>query len=197
MEKTNFAVESFAPFFEQDEILAKPQQELAVKEHEKLVAAFQQQLAEANSTIETLLSASQEFQTKQGFDELKLSSLHPFEQYKAMYLDTSKPVLTYEQLPYPTCFCPSTIMAEITAISEHYSNQLIEQMDFVTENNTEAGATMFTTRCGDKFVINKEKMSQHLEFMEILKNLDDKLIENDPLTTAYTLLNHFIRVYRP
>lgn len=164
--------------------------------HKELVIAFQEHLTKADSSIAAILSATEEFKKKYS-SQLSALPSHPYEKYKQMYLDPAEPILTYEQIPYPTCYCPLTIMSEITAISKHYSDQLIAQMPYVRENENEIAATMFTTLCGDKCFTDKEKMKKHFEFMEILKNLDDRLIETDPLTTSYTLLNHFIRVYKP
>lgn len=177
----------------------EPEAQLAIdvdfltKQQEQLVLEYKEQLSKTNQTIAALLSATEQFKRK--YDS-QLSAANPYEKLKAQYLDSSRPIISVDELAFPSTFSASTAMAEITSISVASHEHFMTQLHYLTGGQMEAASTMYTVLCGDEFVVDKEKMRAHFEFLELVRNMSVEQINSNPLTVAIKLVTEFIRTYK-
>jgi hypothetical protein len=153
-------------------------------------------------TVSSLLSSTDAFKKMYELQaSLSASCLgHPYNQYKAKYLDPSKTLTTLEQLPPPKCRSILKLRDQLVNVSRHHTNNLLTQLPLVSatpEKNLAAAAMLFSSLSGDQVVTNQEKMREHFEFIELLKTMTAEDIEIRPITTALKIVNEFIRVYSP
>ena len=118
--------------------IPQPEIDLLTPEQKKIALDYQEQISKTNLTIAAILAATEDFKKKYN-SQLSAFPAHPYDKYKQMYLDPSKPTLTIEQIPYPRCYSPLTLMSQITSISEVYSERLLTQVPYLSTGNPKAG----------------------------------------------------------
>lgn len=155
-------------------------------------------------TVATVLTALD--QMKHQFDAmLSATPLHPYEKLKAQYLDPNEKCEMLCDLQVPEDFCLDTINCCITAISENIYNNSNLQVQMLTaveseedyqKLDTEAMCNAFAELSGNTFVVNKQKMANHLKFLELTRNLTVEQIDADPVGVAKKVMAQYVKLYQ-
>lgn len=161
----------------------------------KSILAEQQQVA--YDTLQHILSS-----TKRVKEELlcSLSSIptHPYQKLKKDYLKETDALLI-EDVRLPENFCSFTCAQQISSISETLSNQWDLQVQRLSsENNSNHAETLcnaFTTLSDNISVVDDLKITKHLQFVEMIRNIPIQLIEQQPNEVAQKIVSQYIKNY--
>jgi hypothetical protein len=136
---------------------------------------------------------------------LSATPLHPYEKLKALYLNSNEKCEMLCDIPAPQDFCLDTTYCCITAISENIQQNSLCQVQALTaqlekEENSdpdlEGICNAFAELSGNTFVVNKQKMANHLKFLEMARNITIEQIESDPVEVARKVLSQYVKLYQ-
>ena len=133
----------------------------------------------------------------------------PYQASLVEYLGTNYKIPSVYELAIPLDF--SLVKAISTA--EVFTNQMIknsvEQLDVMCNEATDtsfygitsqnlgnAFSVLSTTSTGQEYVLRKDKIAQHLEFAEIVRNLPDDYIEDNPYEVAIRLSARYTEIIK-
>lgn len=156
---------------------------------------YRTDLLRLNEQISSILSATAVLKNsiKERFETVPV---HPYERWRYQYIDPNKPLKTIYDLQFsPAEFDPITATQQISALNKKYYELSLLQMQSLTSEELEPTLNIFANLSGNKFVVDEDKMREHIEFHELLRTMPLKEIENAPYETACKLITEFIRVY--
>lgn len=121
----------------------------------------------------------------------------PYQRTLTEYLGPNYKIPSINDLTLPPTFSYPATMQTISEfqnkthekMSDHLNIMVKEAADtsFVGITSENLG-NAFAVLSGSKYVIDKEKLAKHLEFDEILRNLPQDVIEDQPYLTAFKLI---------
>lgn len=179
-------------------------------ELQKLPTLLQQDKAKAQKIIKQIVSSAKNT-THEVASSLSAVPLHPYEKLIYDYLGPKFVAPTIDQYIVPSNFNPSTAVRELEKIyrktseleNTHYACISAEAMNmtfdgtFATENLNNAFAVPSTDSEGNPtFKIDKERLTEHLKFAEMVKNIPTEHIIKNPIAVAKILLSEFVRIHK-
>lgn len=153
-----------------------------------------------------LLSAAQ-FINEQIDASLNAGPICPYEQTLLEYLGPNfKPPSIYD-IVVPLCYSAT----ESIKIIDNFSQKVDTQMDthlqimaneatdtnfpgITSQNIGNAFSVLSTTANGPEYVIDKSKLAQHLEFAELIRNIPDSYIDNNPIRAALQIVTRYTEI---
>jgi 5-enolpyruvylshikimate-3-phosphate synthase len=159
-------------------------------------------LSEQIETTVTSVLTALDFMQHQFDVMLSATPLHPYEKYKAQYLEPNQSCQMLHEIEVPEDFSVDTATCCITSISEKIQENALTQLQMLTsesyqENQSENElCNAFSELSGNTFVVNKEKMSNHLQFLEMTRNITIEQIEKDPVEVARKVLAQYVKLYQ-
>lgn len=166
------------------------------KEQQELILYYKEQLAYANSTVAAAVSAAEEFKKKLNFGPSLSAGFTAYDRLRWQYLDANSIPKSVHDIPFPRYFNPEVALKEIEQIGYKFGNTILTQMHYLTTNQQEGASTMYTVLCGDEFVVDKEKMKKHFEYLEFVRHIDMETVRQQPVTVAMKVVNEFVKTYR-
>lgn len=168
------------------------------EEINELQALYHSQKQASNQTLHHVLS------TLQNVKHTLLSALtsvpaHPYEKFKKEFIDPETKPMLIEDICCPDDFCFKTCSNEICAISVELNQDWDQQIcmlsccDIVEQPNI---CNAFASLSEGTFVVDKQRASKHLQFVEMIKNIPIQLIEQQPYEVAKKLASQFVNVYK-
>lgn len=167
------------------------------KEQQELILYYKQQLAQANNTVNSALSAAEEFRKKLNLGPSLSGGFTAYDRLRWQYLEPSYVPKSVDDVPYPKFFDPNIALQEIYDISLDYGRILDTQLKYLSAGIQEGATSMYTVSCeGGGFVIDKERMKKHFEFLEFVRHIDMQTVANQPVTTGMKVVSEFIQTYK-
>lgn len=154
---------------------------------------------QANITIQQVLSGIKEKRLSL-VHSLTSTPFHPYEKLKYMYLDQHGLSGTnLQDLPPVSAFNLVTVTNDLTAINQNMMDSILLRMPSLTStsifDNPEAG-NVFATLSGDTYVVDDERITKHLQHIEMVKHITVEEIDKNPVEVAQKLLHHFVQTYK-
>lgn len=157
---------------------------------------------EANQSLQSLLSAIR-LKKEEMIASLSCTAVHPFEKLKQQYLSVDCKPITLKDIQLPSEFCPYTSFSCLTAINKKYiehSNTAVRELTANHEllNNPHIISpftTLSSTVSGNDFVVDKQQVSNHLQFLEFLKTIPLTEIQQNPKEVAQKIVTQYINFY--
>ena len=160
-----------------------------------LSAHVQSDIQSAYNTIRTLLSASESLRTQ--FNEaLTGTPTHPYEKLKYNYGGKDFHPLTLNDIQEPVNFCCTAAVQEISAISDKFYDIADTQIRALSCDNLPNECNSFAILSGDQFVLQPDKLKNHINFLEFVKHIPIPLIESNPHMVAKKILYYYTTCYR-
>jgi hypothetical protein len=161
---------------------------------------------EALLTINSLISSIHEI--KQKFQQEWLSGpVCPYERTLIEYLGPNFVCPTITDLDFPKNLTIERAVSATISINHKYNDLLLTHVNFMSAeaaNTSYPGITGYNlghaftvlsaTSEGEHFVIDHQKMANHLEFAEIIRNMSNEDILENPFSIAYKLLGRYIEI---
>jgi hypothetical protein len=175
----------------------------------QLPTLLKQDQAKAQRLIKDLVASAKAL-THHTASSLSAVPIHPYEKLIYDYLGPNFIAPTIDQYLVPGNFSPVVSVRELEKISRktseiemsQYACMSAEAMNlsfdgtFATENLNNAFAVPSVDSEGKQtFVIDKERLAEHLKFAEMVKNIPTDYIVKNPLMVAKIILSEFIRIH--
>jgi hypothetical protein len=149
----------------------------------------------ANQAVQSLLSASEAFRM-QFFDSLTSVPLHPYERLKYDCFGKEFKPLTLNEVEVSEGFSCVAAVQEISAISDKFHDITDVQVRALTCDDLPNECNAFAILSGNQFVIEKDKLSKHVNFLEFVKNIPISVIEANPIMVAQKITHQYIKAYQ-
>lgn len=161
---------------------------------------------EALLTINSLISSIHEI--KQKFQEEWLSGpVCPYERTLNEYLGPNFVCPTITDLDFPKNLTIERAVSSTISINHKYNDILLTHINLMSAeaantsypgitgyNLGHAFAVLSATAEGEHYVVDHQKMANHLEFAEIIRNMPVEDILENPFSVAYKLLGRYIEI---
>ena len=124
--------------------------------------------------------------------------VHPYERLKWQYLDQmGLSAIPFDQLPAPSAFDLTAVSKEISNISAKFSDGLLSRFESLTAGGIQDPnvGNVFSALSGDSYVIDDNRMSKHLMFLETVQHIPMGELERDPSGVTQKILNEFVKAY--
>lgn len=196
----------------QDSLLEEVEKDFAaIEDVKKFTTLLEKDKAKAKLLIDNLVSSAREMTTSIT-TSLTSVPVHPYEKLIYEYLGPDYKPKEIQDYSIPDSFNPFTCTKELRIIAEANQQLQMTQMailsaeamnptfdgTFSTENLNNAFAEPVDTSDGNQqFVINEVRLKEHLEFMEMVKNIPKEYILKNPLEVAKKMISEFIRIHMP
>lgn len=127
----------------------------------------------------------------------------PYQKTLDQYLGVDFKCPSITDIILPPTFSLPAIKNQITQFQIKTETKMLDHLEIMTKeaaDTTFPGITSenlgnaFAILSGNKYVIDKAKLSQHLEFGEIIRNLPQKYIEEQPYLTAFRVLARYSEI---
>ena len=164
---------------------------------------------QAQLTISQLVSSANSM-TADLTTALTAVPVHPYEKLVYEYLGPNFICPTIQELAIPNNFCSQKCLVEIESIAKEvgalqtsqFDRMSAEAMDtsfygITSENLNNAFAVLSSTAEGDRYVIDRAKLTQHLRFVETVKGIPIDYVLKNPLEVAKKMLAEFTRIHQP
>ena len=176
----------------------------------QLPTLLKQDQVKAQRLIKDLVASAKAL-THDTASSLSAVPIHPYEKLIYDYLGPNFIAPTIDQYLVPSNFSPVVSVRELEKISRktseiemsQYACMSAEAMNlsfdgtFTTENLNNAFAVPSVDSEGNQtFVIDKERLAEHLKFAEMVKNIPTDYIVKNPLAVAKIILSEFIRIHK-
>lgn len=162
----------------------------------------------ALQTIQEILSAVEEL--RQQFQTTLFDGpVCPYQQTLAEYLGPNFICPSINDLALPLNFSSAEAVSSILKIDKAYNDRMLDQLQVMAAeaadtsfagitsvNLGNAFAVLSATSTRQEYVIDKQRLARHLELAEIVRNLPDEEIINNPNTVALRLINRWIEVHQ-
>ncbi|MFZ9876810.1 MAG: hypothetical protein ACO3EY_07130 [Candidatus Nanopelagicales bacterium] len=197
---------------DRNELLVQVEQDIAAVENaEKFTTLLQTDKEKAKRIIDSLVSSAKQM-TSAVTSSITSTPVHPYEKLIHDYLGPNYKPNTIEDYSIPDNFSFLDSLKQLRKAAEANQELQTTQMailtaeaanslfngTFDTENLNNAFAEPVKTADGKQtFVINETKLKEHLEFMEMVKNIPKEYILKNPLEVAKKIISEFIRIHEP
>lgn len=126
--------------------------------------------------------------------------LHPYERLKHQYLHCKGlSAQCIEDIEEPEDFNVYTASSALTSISERFNDETLNRLqtialsaDAVHQNHI---ASPFAALSGSEYILDEQRMSKHLMFLEMVRSIPLAAIEKNPTQIAQKLLTQYIKAY--
>jgi hypothetical protein len=174
---------------QQDPVLLN-EQEL----EQQLIDFTAEHRAVVESSIADILSASDELCAY--FDAIIANTpVHPYERLMKEYISPDCQMLSLSDVTCPEDFCLSSVAAEITAIAVKYSDLFELHTQALSTDKMEEVYTAFAMPSGENFIVDSAKVTNHLQFVNMVNSIPLELVDADPVMVAKKLLTQYIKTY--
>lgn len=149
----------------------------------------------AFSLINELILSAIEF-NKQILEPLQ-GPICPYQRTLWEYLGPNYRYPTIKELTIPITFSYPAVYKNISVFQNKVEEQTFEHLDIMVKEAAETSfvgitsqnlGNAFSVLSGHQYIIDRAKLSKHLEFGEIVRNLPQDYIDDYPYLTAYKLL---------
>jgi hypothetical protein len=197
---------------DRDKILSQAEEDIiAIGNSEKFTTLLQADKEKAKKIIDSLVSSAKQM-TSTISDSLTSTPVHPYEKLLHEYLGPNHKPNSIEQYSIPEDFNFFSYTKKLRIVSESNHQLQMTQMavlsaeafnstfdgTFDTENLNNAFAEPVATPDGkQEFVINETRLKEHLEFIEMVKNIPKDYILKNPLEVAKKMISEFVRIHFP
>ena len=164
---------------------------------------------QAHLTISQLVSSANSM-TADLTTALTAVPVHPYEKLVYEYLGPNFICPTIQELTIPNNFCSQKCLIEIESIAKgvgalqtsQFARMSAEAMDtafygITSENLNNAFAVLSSTPEGERYVIDRAKLADHLRFVETVKSIPTDYVLKNPLEVAKKMLAEFTRIHQP
>lgn len=166
---------------------------------ESLNEIFAKRQQAAQTTLQDLLSATRQIKHNL-MSSLSGIPAHPYELIKAKYLNGDCKILTIDDVPKPDNFCPTTCSQQICSISldlsEEWNLQVSALSGFEAVKENEYVCNAFVSLSENAFFVDQERAANHVQFIEMIKNIPPHLFETKPVEIAEKIVSQFINFYK-
>lgn len=131
----------------------------------------------------------------------------PYEGTLVEYLGPNYIIPTIHELTLPKDFSITKSISAIEEFSQKVDKKMIDQLDLMaieaadtnfpgitSQNLGNAFSVLSCTAQGEEYVIDRQKLAQHLEFAEIIRNLPAETIEENPYLVAFKIVNRYAEI---
>jgi hypothetical protein len=173
---------------------------------ESLARLLQVDKERARTTINELVSSAQTM-TSSLVNDLTATPLHPYQKLLHDYLGPNFICPSIKDLTIPQNFSPQICLTELEEFAnevqllrtDQFARLSAEAMDtsfegITSENLNNAFAVLSSTAEGERYVINHERLKDHLKFFETVKNIPTDYIIKNPIEVAKKMLAEFTRI---
>ena len=180
-------------------------QELEIKMHE-FTELLRKNKEQAQITISQLVSSAN-CMTADLKAALTAVPVHPYEKLIHEYLGPNFICPSITDLTIPKNFCAQQCLGDLEAIvkdvGELQTNQFnlmsAEAMDtsfygITSENLNNAFAILSSTPNGNQYVIDNNRLAEHLKFVETVKSIPVDYVLKNPLEVAKKMISEFVRI---
>ena len=157
-------------------------------------------LSSARNTINQALSGIRQARLTLN-DSLTSGPVHPYDKLKHQYL-TQKGLsaLSIDEIEAPLDFDVEKAAAEIENIQKRLNDESYDRLETISLSyhvmDDLMGVTNpFTTLSGDTYVVDENRVSNHLMFLELVSNLSPIAIERNPQEIAQKVITQYIKTY--
>lgn len=196
----------------QDTLMQEVEQDFAaIESTQKFTTLLQKDKEKAKLMIDSLVSSARQM-TSTITTALTSVPVHPYEKLIYEYLGPNYKPKEIQDYSIPDSFNPFVCTKQLRIAAEANHQLQMTQMSvlsseamnptfdgtFATENLNNAFAEPVDTLNGEQqFVINEARLKEHLEFMEMVKNIPKEYILKNPLEVAKKMISEFIRIHMP
>jgi hypothetical protein len=168
-----------------------------VPEESQLTNFVESDLKLLDETITSLLSASELLCNEL---DIALSSIpiHPYYRLVHEHLDGEISPITLANIEAPESFNIETVTNQISCLAVKYGDQFETQTQKLTSFSTieeENVCNAFAVLSGEKFVVEQEKVANHLKFIGFLNSIPPEAIDADPVGVAQKMLSQYLKMY--
>lgn len=162
----------------------------------------------ALSTISELVSSANAI-TSSLKEALTSTPTHPYEQLVHQYLGPNFICPSISDITIPVDFTPQKCLSDLEIITNnakelqtsHIAILSAELFDtsfpgITSENLNNSFAVLSSTSTGERYVVDSNKLSEHLKFIETFKRIDTDYVVNNPIEVAKKMLAEFIRIQK-
>lgn len=145
-------------------------------------------------TIQSMLSSVR--QARETF-ETAMSGIptHPFERLKYQFLSPEQQQLSIDNIAVPIDFCPFNVTHQLTSISHTLQETTSQQMSSIMLSEGGETCNSFASLSENTFVVNKEKVANYLQYIEMVNNITVESIENNPMEVAKRVLAQYVTFF--
>ena len=142
-------------------------------------------------------------------DQIKATDVCPYQQTLNEFLGTGFVCPSIHDLPQPENYDAEASVRRIFEINERQHNLFLAQMEVLaaeaadtsfpgitSQHLNNAFASLSTTANGQEFVLDRQRFANHLEWLEIIRNLEVEDILKDPYIISQKLVDRFIEVHQ-
>lgn len=168
-------------------------------------------ISDRNKALKMMDELLAEFQTFEAeLDaQIKKTDACPYQQSLNEFLGPNFICPTIDDLPLPENYDANACVQAIFEINERHHNLFLAQMEVMareaadtsfpgvtSQNLNNAFAPLSTTANGQEFVFDREKYAKHLEFVEIIRNLNSEDIIVRPYEIIQKLVTRYIEIHK-
>jgi len=142
-------------------------------------------------------------------EQIKTTDVCPYQQTLNEFLGTDFVCPSVHDLPQPENYNAEALVHKIFEINERQHNLFFQQMEVMaaeaadtsfpgvtSQNLNNAFASLSTTANGQEFVLDRQRFANHLEWLEIIRNLEVEDILKDPYTISQKLVGRFVEIHQ-
>lgn len=198
--------QQYAIQYEEELAKAKEEQE---KQLPKLPELLRNDKVKAQKIIDSLVSSAKEIKSSL-VTSITSVPLHPYQQLIHDCLGPNFKAPSIQEYSIPDDYNALTCLKEIKSITQDLGDLCSTQMAQITaeaftpnfngilsENLNHGFAYPSTTPEGKvQWVVDKEKMAEHMRFIEMVKNIPADYIMEHPIEVAKIILSEFVRIHK-
>jgi hypothetical protein len=123
--------------------------------------------------------------------------VHPWEKFSAECIDPNTPPLTLDEISIMPDFSVSKCVTHFEKIGDNINELADIHLSSVENENisNENIGNMFAVLSGDRFIVDRTKASNFIQFTDLLRNLPLDTIESNSLEIAQKVLSHYIKIH--
>jgi hypothetical protein len=159
--------------------------------------SFEQHTQDEGITMQTIQSMLSSVRQARETFEAAVSCIptHPFEKLKYQFLSPEQQQLSIENIAVPIDFCPFNVTHQLTSISYTLQEATLQQMNSVMLSGAGEACNSFASLSENVFVVNKEKVANYLQYIEMVNNISVESIENNPMEVAKRVLAQYVTFF--
>jgi len=152
----------------------------------------------AHSTIQSVLSSLRQINADIAAAQAEIPA-DPFERLKLEYSHPNSQPMSFDDISVQEDFCPIRATEKLNEISDSYTKEFDEHFQMLSGldiNEHPNFGTAYSTFSENKFVIDQKKASDHLLFVDMVRNIPIEYIKANPVEFAQKIITKYIEVYQ-
>ena len=133
-------------------------------------------------------------------DALTSTPFHPYEKLKYTYLDQQGlSAIDFSQLPALSSFDLTSATHQLTSINKQFVEDFYTRIPRLSGTealqNANIGNMFSSLSSNGEFVVDTERMSKHVQHIEMVKGITAQQVDQNPVEVAQKLIASFINAY--